>query len=63
MPELIEVTEPAELENYKPIYFKCQRGDYCNFFFRVDQPCVIKIDTWPLDDHSDPDLYVGIDSE
>ena len=23
----------------------------------------MKIDTWPLNDESDPDLYVGIDTE
>ena len=50
MPELIEVTEPVELQNYKPVYFRCRRGDYCHFYFQLDQPGVVKIDTWPLDD-------------
>ena len=65
MPELIEVTAdaPVELHNYQPVYFKCQRGDYCHFYFQLDQPGVVKIDTWPLDDQSDPDLYVGIDTD
>lgn len=51
------------LEHAKPIYFKSRRGDYCTFEFRVSEPCVITIRTWPLDEKSDPDLYVGIDTD
>lgn len=65
MPVLVEVAadEPIELHHQEPVYFKCRRGDYCPFYFRVEEPCVIKINTWPLDDKSDPDLYVGIDTD
>ena len=63
MPDLIEVKEPLELPNMQPVYFQCQKGDYCHFFFNVDKDCVIKINTWPLDENSDPDLYVGIDQD
>lgn len=64
MPDLISIgEEPMELEHAKPIYFQCRRGDYCPFFFRVSEPCVVKIQTWPLDESSDPDLYVGIDTD
>ena len=60
---MIEINGTYELENEKPVLFKCERGGYRHFSFRVDEPCIVKIDTWPLDDLSDPDLYVGIDSE
>ena len=63
MPDLVEINEPYELQNQTPVYFKCQRGDYSNFFVRIEKPCVIKVATWPLDDKSDPDLYIDIDSE
>ena len=64
MPELVSIgQEPMILEHAKPIYFQCRRGDYCPFQFNVTAPCVINLRTWPLDDHSDPDLYVGIDSD
>ena len=63
MPELLEITEPHQLHHMQPVYFKCNRGDFCHFFFPVENPCVIKINTWPLDDVSDPDLYVQIDDE
>ena len=63
MPNLITIDEPVELQSGQPVYFQCRRGDYCPFFFRIEKPCVIKLNTWPLDEQSDPDLYVGIDSD
>ena len=63
MPELIAIEEPYELKQAQTVYFQCRRGDHCPFFFRIDKPCVIKIHTWPLDHKSDPDLYVGINSD
>ena len=50
MPELIEVTEPMELTNQTPVYFRSKKGEYRYFYFVVDKPCVVKIDTWPLDE-------------
>ena len=63
MPELLEITEPMELVNQTAVYFRSKRGEYRYFYFVVDKPCVVKINTWPLDEESDPDLYVGIDGE
>ena len=63
MPPLIEVTEPMELENQKPVYFKAKDGSFTRFYFQVDKECVIKVKTWPLDRESEPDLYMTVDQE
>ena len=63
MPDCIQVAEPMELKHMKPVYFKCKRGDYCHFYFRIEQPTIVKINTWPLDKKSEPDLYVGFDED
>lgn len=61
MPTLIEVNEPLELQNHIPIYFKAKEGTHTRFYFKVDELCVIKVKTWPLDKDSEPDLYMTID--
>ena len=52
-----------ELEHMKPVFFECARDSYSYFYFRVDKPSVVKVNTWPLDDKSDPDLYIGVDMD
>lgn len=31
--------------------------------FRIVEPCIVNIRAWPLDNQSDPDLYMGIDTD
>ena len=63
MPPVIEVNGPMELQNQKPIYFIAKGSSYTHFYFQIDQPAVIKIKTWPLDQDSEPDLYVTVNQE
>ena len=63
MPELITLQESKELFHAQPIYFQCEGNAHCRFYFDIDRPCVVKINTWPLDEDSGASLFVGIDRE
>jgi len=40
-------------------HFECNHEQFARFFFTVDKPTIVLIETWPLDEDSDPDLYVA----
>ena len=63
MPPLIEIKEPYALENNVPVYFKAETGTFTHFHFEINSPHIIKIQTWPLDRNSEPDLYVTVNQE
>ena len=62
-PELTDVSKPLELTHGEVIYFKAANETHTKFYFDVKEPYVVKLDVWPLDAKSDPDLYVKIDDE
>ena len=62
-PELTDVSNPVELETNKPVYFKSAKDTFTKFYFIVSDPQVVKVDVWPLDAKSDPDLYIRIDND
>jgi len=53
--------EPFELQDRKVYHFECLYEQYARFFFEIKEPAIVQIDTWPLNDQSDPDLYVAYD--
>ena len=61
MPDCIEIKQSYELKNNEPVYFKAIGGSHTFFHFVIDSPHILKIKTWPLDQKSEPDLYVTVD--
>ena len=43
-------------------HFECTSFHLAKFFIKITEPTIILIETWPLDEMSDPDLYVAIDN-
>ena len=62
-PPLTDVSTPLELKHGDVVYFKAEKDSHTKFYFDVNEPLVIKIDVWPLNAKSDPDLYIKIDDE
>ena len=62
-PELTDVSKPYELMSQVPVYFAQKEDSKTKFYFTVSEEMVVKIDVWPLDLKSDPDMYVKIDDD
>ena len=41
--------------------FQAKFGSLTPFYFEVKEPCIIRVETWPLDDESEPELYMSVD--
>lgn len=55
-----------ELRNGKEVYFRCEGNndpnDCCRFHVDVEEPCLLKIETWRVEGDSNPSLFVDIDN-
>lgn len=59
----MESVKLIELEDRKTFEFEAEEGQPTRFVISVNQPTMINIDTWPLNESSDPDLYVSTQYE
>ena len=60
MPSLIEIKESHLLKDNVPVLFKAKAGSLTLFHFQIDSHKIIKIQKWPLDRYSEPDLYMAV---
>jgi len=51
------------LKDRQVVEFTGEEGELIRFKYVVEEPTMITIETWPLNELSDPDLFVGVDKE